>query len=182
MANEILIYWTRDSEPTERLDLFTTSEPLKAEFRYFKAIRSRQIDPAHLYVKSNHPEVPNACYDLSAEHSAPNLEREKEEDRRWSIWGSPELTQYYRQKKWVPPTRFQARALKSLMVLEDGGEIGMASLALKAGGAKRSFNRYFAQEGEAAPIPWLAWEKCLELAGFSDSLVKSTLEPPTKRY
>ncbi len=176
--NNIEIYKEYLESPGVKHALVETSDPVKAEKRYLRyALASSEIDPCRLIVKSNHPEVPDALLNIQGEvKNTPLYFREKNKQRRFSIWCNPDTTLMESGSVWAPPTGHQVRALKEMLLTPEGEEIPVIQLALKTGFRRRVFYNYFKNHGPG--IQFLLWEKMLRMAGFSVLETTCLLAPP----
>lgn len=164
------VFWSATGLIEDReqfIEFVDTDDPLRVEQQYFKLCKKQIGKEGFVFVLSSDSDlVPPARFN-TANGVRWNHDREQQEVRRWIIWSMPEEIPY---KRWLAPTAFMIKGLKSVILLKSGEqqgcEISGERIAKVLGRSSRGIRYWISEGDDARKIDYSSWRLMIELAGF----------------
>ena len=181
MNKPFTIYWSEKaaSLPGKYVE---TDDPVRAEQMYFKLCKKMLAIKKEGYVilhSTSHDDVPpGRFYTGPAEFNSRiwNVDREKEEVRRWFIWSMPQEIPYQR---WKSPTSAMVKGLKASILVKQGARVGCEisgeGIGKIFGKSARGIRYWVAEGGERRGVDYANWRLLLEMAGFENKPIELCL-------
>lgn len=166
--NTIVIFKYIAGSLHNRFDVEVMTDPTNAEEKYFSLCQERTKEDTILVINSESPLVPNAEFHLQSGDMT-NFNRENNEIRKHSIWGTTEHSRYDLKKDWESPTPYQIKALINRIPLDqDTDEVSISFNDLGQETNSQRVKSLFYKNRDK-PMPFLVFRTILEFAGFPEA-------------